>query len=76
MFLPQIISSSVKTRAVRILDDQENAVSKGMIRKVELSIILEELVSVIAQTIINKRGREAATVYIIIYIPACSRSGW
>lgn len=38
-------------------------------------IALEEA-SLIAIKIAAKRGREATVVYIIKYIPACSRSGW
>lgn len=36
----------------------------------------EHEIDLLAKRRINKRGSEALTVYNIIYIPACSRSGW
>jgi len=65
-----------KTRTVSKFQEYKQQGSKGKVRRIRLKFILKDPSSLAPQIIISNRGRDAATVYTIIYIPAWSRSGW
>lgn len=51
-----------KTRTVKTLKDHKKSRLRGTVRRTEVISILEDPISLLAQTTIRRRGSEAATV--------------